>query len=203
MVKDAPRFGEVAFSVLDFLQDSVIVAHNASFDLGFLSKQLTDLRLPIPKNLALCTLTLARRCFRFPHYNLGFIAEIFGLKTEVRHRAMADVELTKGIFHFFLQHFRESGLTSLEELLELQGGSIPFLTIRGIVLPPALDEVLQTQGALKIRYISLHGEETSRIIEPIEVITNWDYIYLVAFCHLRKEKRTFRLDRILEMEPIM
>ncbi len=50
-----------------------------------------------------------------------------------------------------------------------------------------------------MKYVSADGDETIREVEPIEVSKYKDYIYLVAFCNLRKEQRTFRLDRIVNM----
>jgi DNA polymerase-3 subunit epsilon len=202
MVRDAPRFGELASRILSFLENAVIVAHNAPFDLGFLTAQLVDLRLPPPPNPVVCTLALARRCFQFPGYSLGVIARHLGIAVTQEHRAMADVELTREMFFLFMQHFQQQGITSLGELLALQGGSIPLPAPEAVILPPALDEALRRRSLLKLRYVSSRWTETQRIVEPIEVAAYGDYTYLVAFCHLRQEQRTFRLDRIVEMNLV-
>jgi len=43
------------------------------------------------------------------------------------------------------------------------------------------------------------GEETRRVVSPLQVTAYAGYLYLIAFCHLRNEQRTFRLDRMIEM----
>ena len=202
MVRDAPKFKELALQVLTFLKDTVIVAHNAPFDMSFLNFQLANLGLPLPRNPVLCTLSLARRCFCFPSNGLGAIARYLGVKVEQEHRAMSDVKTTREIFRLFLQDFRRKGLEYLGELIELQGGTIPIPTPEAVILPPPLEEAIHSQKPVQIRYLSYWGEETYRVIEPIEVINYGDCVYLTAFCHLRQEQRTFRLDRILEIHPI-
>jgi len=71
----------------------------------------------------------------------------------------------------------------------------------GIPLPPELAEALAGRRRLQLRYVSAHQVETVREIEPLEVMPLGDYLYLRGFCHLRQDERTFRLDRIIAMEP--
>jgi predicted DNA-binding transcriptional regulator YafY len=53
---------------------------------------------------------------------------------------------------------------------------------------------------LLVRYVSASGEETQRTVTPLSVGANRGCTYLVAMCHLRNEQRSFRLDRIVEMD---
>ena len=68
-----------------------------------------------------------------------------------------------------------------------------------IPLPPQIEEALKSGGSLQLRYLSAVGEETRRVVSPLHVTASSGRLYLVAFCHLRNEQRTFRLDRIVEM----
>lgn len=54
--------------------------------------------------------------------------------------------------------------------------------------------------SLRIRYISEQGEESDRIVDPYGVATHMGFWYAVGYCHLRDDFRTFRLDRIQELE---
>lgn len=202
MVADAPWFGQVVDRVLKLLNGSVILAHNALFDLGFLSAHLCSLRLPALDNPLVDTLALARRCYRFPSNSLGNIAVALGLDVSGQHRAMGDAKIVREVFEKFLRDFQRRGVETLGDLLGLQGGSIPFPGMEEVVLPPQIDEAVKAGKRLLIRYISAYNQETVRVVEPLEVNAYLDNIYLVAFCHLRQEQRTFRLDRILEMRAI-
>ena len=51
-----------------------------------------------------------------------------------------------------------------------------------------------------IKYVDGDGEETERWITPKQVTGLKDYIYLQAYCHLREDERSFRLDRIVHVE---
>lgn len=126
MVKDAPLFDAIANQVLEFMRGTVLVAHNAPFDLSFLSVQLRLLNLPRPDNWVIDTLRLARKYYRFPGNDLGTIARCLNIKPERRHRALADVQTTKQIFDVFLNDFQTRGVEQLEMLIKLQGGSCSF-----------------------------------------------------------------------------
>lgn len=197
---DAPFFSEIALSVLGFLEDSVIVAHNAPFDLAFLSAEFGICRLPSTTNVVIDTLALARRCYRFPSNSLGSVAHCLGVEVRGQHRAMVDVLTTKKILERFLTDSVETGITMLGQLLEAQGGSISVPQQEAIPLPPLIEEALKCGRKLLLCYVSASGEETQRTVTPLSVAVHRGYIYLVAMCHLRNEQRSFRLDRIMEMD---
>lgn len=90
MVKDAPGFEDVADRFLAFLDGSIFVAHNASFDYGFISSEYTRLerRFRFPK---LCTVAQMRR--HYPghgSYSLGVISREYGINLKNHHRALDD-----------------------------------------------------------------------------------------------------------------
>jgi DNA polymerase III subunit epsilon len=92
MVRDAPLFGEVADSLMAFMEDSIFVAHNVNFDYGFISQEFTrlDRRFHFPK---FCTCAGMRR--HFPghrSYSLGRICSIYEISLEHHHRALCDAE---------------------------------------------------------------------------------------------------------------
>jgi predicted DNA-binding transcriptional regulator YafY len=94
----------------------------------------------------------------------------------------------------------QRGATTLGHLVEAQGGRIGLPRREAVSLPPQIEEALGCGGDLRLRYVSALGEETLRVVTPLFVTPHGGYLYLVAECHLRKEQRSFRLDRILEME---
>jgi DNA polymerase-3 subunit epsilon len=196
----APVFADVAAAVLEILEDSVIVAHNAPFDLGFLASEFNMSRLPFLDNLVIDTLALARRCYSFSSNSLHNVAYYLGIETWGKHRALDDALATRQVLDLFLADLMERGVHTLRDLLEAQGGRIQFrVQEEMIALPPEIEEALAIEGRLELRYLSASGEETRRVVAPLQVTSYAGYLYMIAFCHLRNEQRTFRLDRIIEM----
>ena len=198
---DAPLFAQIAPSVREILQGSVLVAHNAPFDLGFLDAEFDLCRLPTPANPVVDTLALARRCYRFPSNRLGSVARYLGVNTCGEHRALFDVLTTKALLEQMLIDLSEHGVSMIDHLVAAQGGPIGWPRRESIPLPPEIQEALTGDGRIWIRYLSAGGRETHREVTPLRVTVRGGYLYLVAVCHLRNEQRTFRLDRVLEMAP--
>ncbi|MCI0454582.1 MAG: WYL domain-containing protein [Candidatus Dadabacteria bacterium] len=205
MVKNAPFFRDIARDVLNSLKGSVIVAHNASFDLSFLLAECTNIQLMPPDNEVIDTLAIARRYYSFPSNGLGRIARHLGISVIGEHRAFGDVRITKQVFDYFLLDLDRRGIRikRLKDMLKLQGGPVTFEKSSRLVLSPVIEEALRIKGKLRIKYLSAYTDTTTtRIIEPIEVSVSGSYTYLLAFCHRRKERCSFRLDRILEVKTI-
>lgn len=198
-VRDAPRFFEIARDVRRELEGTVIVAHNAPFDLNFVSHEFRWARVNAPGNLALDTLALLRRYFQFRSNALSRVADSLGIERETSHRALADVLTTRAVFEYILAELKPS---TLGELLQMQGGPIAWADTqlrKEITLPPALEEALRSRRKLFLRYVDEFGSKSERWVSPVDVSMKKEYIYLRAFCHLRDAERSFRLDRVLEM----
>ncbi len=205
MVRRSPFFRDIARELLGFIKDTVIVAHNARFDLEFLKMELAYLRIALPENSVIDTLGIARRYYTFPSNSLGRIANYIGLPAEEEHRALADVTTTKNVFEYFLMDLGRRGirLKRLKDILKLQGNAVTLETSKQLVLPTEIEEALRVRGKLQIRYLSAYNDgTTTRVIEPLEISVGKESTYIHAFCHLRKERCTFRLDRILDMKTV-
>jgi DNA polymerase-3 subunit epsilon len=93
MVASAPVFSEVIPLLNDHLNDAVVVAHNASFDRGFLQEEFRRAACVFDKPM-LCTVELSRLLFPLEkRHNLDSIIYRHNLHVENRHRAMGDVQL--------------------------------------------------------------------------------------------------------------
>ena len=194
MVKDAPPFKSIAGDFLAFIEGTVLIAHNADFDLAFLAKHLRKAELPIPNNPVVDTLILARTHFRFPDNSLEAIAYCLGIDTQGAHRAFKDAVITREIFRYFTAEFR---VGTLAELMNLQGVQVQLPGIDETTPLIMAEEAIRTGEKLFLKYVSSSGEETERVVTPIQVDVRRGTPYLIAFCHLRNEERAFRIDRIL------
>jgi DNA polymerase III epsilon subunit family exonuclease len=104
MVKQAPVFADVAPQWLDFVSDSVLVAHNAPFDTSFLNHEISRVypghRMVNPH---LCTVRLSRRALPdLSNHRLDTIASHFSIPIVSRHRAGSDALATAEIFILLL-----------------------------------------------------------------------------------------------------
>jgi len=93
MVRDAPRFAELAEQLYDRLDGAIFVAHNARFDYGFLKAEFARAGYDW-RAATLCTVRLSRHLYpdRGPH-SLDAIVARFGLDGEQRHRALGDARV--------------------------------------------------------------------------------------------------------------
>ena len=116
MVKNAETIEQVFPKLLAFLEDSVIVAHNASFDVGFLKQTAQTLGYKFDYSY-IDTLSLAKDLFPdYKKYKLGKIAENLGIKVEVAHRALDDVDTTVKVFKVMLEMLSKKGATTIEDI---------------------------------------------------------------------------------------
>ena len=120
MVKRAPVFAELAPQLLDFVSDSVLVAHNAPFDTSFLNHEISRVypghRMVNPH---LCTVRLSRRTLPdLSNHRLDTIAQHFSIPIASRHRAGSDALATAEIFLRLLLRWKKP---TVSKILRRQG----------------------------------------------------------------------------------
>jgi DNA polymerase III subunit alpha, Gram-positive type len=116
MVKDAETIDVVFPRLMEFIKDCVLVAHNAAFDMNFLKHNAKVLGYDFDFTYV-DTLTLAQELFpEFKSYKLGRIAKNLGIKVEVAHRALDDVDTTVKVLKIMLDKLKERGAETLEDI---------------------------------------------------------------------------------------
>lgn len=117
MVAGAPRIEDVIPELLEFLEGAVVVAHNASFDVGFLNYELQRLKGRRLGEGAIDTLPLARALAPgLPNYRLHTVAEALDAPVAACHRALADAQAAGHVFVTLVGRLQERGITRLEEV---------------------------------------------------------------------------------------
>jgi DNA polymerase III subunit alpha, Gram-positive type len=121
MVKNAPLFSDVAHNFLDFIGDSILVAHNAPFDMRFLNHEISlvygEYRLANP---CLCTVQLSRKLL--PHienHKLKTVAEHYSISLINHHRASDDAKATAEIFVNLLDMLSSAGVQDIASIKQL------------------------------------------------------------------------------------
>jgi DNA polymerase-3 subunit epsilon len=89
----APKFKDFAPELLSRLSGSIVVAHHAAFEDGFLGAELARLGSGVKAMPCIDTLWLARQVIDLPNYKLATVLEAFGIQEEDAHTALGDVRL--------------------------------------------------------------------------------------------------------------
>jgi predicted DNA-binding transcriptional regulator YafY len=85
-----------------------------------------------------------------------------------------------------------------------QGGPMNVLPTnpRERILPLELEEALDRRGPVMMEYLDANDSRTQRVIEPLEVRRFKGELMLIAHCQLRNDRRTFKLERIVQLTRI-
>ena len=94
MLHDAPTFPEIARSILAWLDGVIVVAHNARFDVAFLSAEFHRSRIRVPRLPALDTLPLAQQNLQLPNHRLATVCQWAGVDVVGAHTALGDALAT-------------------------------------------------------------------------------------------------------------
>ena len=119
MVSDSPRIDSVLPAFLEFARGSVLVAHNAPFDISFLKAAAALTGHDWPSFRVVDTAHLARALVskdEAPNRKLGTLAQLFGAATTPDHRALQDARATVDVLHALLDRLGGLGVDTLEEL---------------------------------------------------------------------------------------
>jgi DNA polymerase-3 subunit epsilon len=209
MVFDAPTIASVMPSFLEFIRGSVLVAHNAGFDIGFLKAACARLGLPWPGNPVVDTVRLARRVLtreEAPSVRLGLLAPLLGSPVAPDHRALTDARATVDVLHALFERLGGLGVQSLTELQQLSRDVSPARRRKRTLadhLPPTpgvyffrgpSEEVLYvgTSGNLRRRVRSYFGagETRSKIKQMIVLAQRVDYVECshALEAHIREQR---------------
>ncbi len=190
----APCAREVLPEFLLFIGEpatTALMAHNASFEAGFLGCELARAGLRAPMHSIFDTLALARR--RMPwlaSHRLDNLAHAMGLDPAGAHRALADCLRVKEIW----LHLAENS-EPLDDLVSYR----MFDRRDSEPTPEGWEDVLRAAVCgtmIRIEYDGGTRGTTPRSITPRRFVHRGGVNYLIAFCHIDSLEKSFRLDRI-------
>jgi DNA polymerase-3 subunit alpha (Gram-positive type) len=121
MVRYQPSINKILPHFMEFLEDCPIVAHNASFDYGFIDhNSQKHLGMPLT-NEKLCTKKLATRLVpELPSKRLAALCDYFEIINEQAHRAMADVKATHKVLIQFFEMLDDMGYKTKKDVLKFE-----------------------------------------------------------------------------------
>ncbi|MEE2046574.1 exonuclease domain-containing protein, partial [Nocardiopsis tropica] len=176
MVATAPPMEEVLPRVLAFLDeepDTVLVAHNAAFDTGFLKAACERHGSAWPGYPVVDTLRLARAILprsETRNHRLATLAAFFGVPVTPNHRALDDARATVGVLHGLIERLGPMGVTSVEELRAVSKPASRAQKARrhlaeGLPEGPGVYVFTDARGAMTGDPAAVVSAHTSRIAE--------------------------------------
>ncbi len=170
---------------------TILLAHNAPFDAGFLGREMTRAGLPLPEHSLCDTLVLARRRLpMLPSHRLDFLTQHLDLDATGADRALADSLRVKEIWlRLDGPSLWSDGLESFRIFDPQDSQPVPEGWER-------LKDAADRGCTVRIQYDGGTQGSTFRQITPRRFVRRGGVTYVVAFCHIDAFEKSFRLDRI-------
>lgn len=116
-VEHAPLIEEVIDEIVQFIGDSILVAHNTSFDIPFLNGVLKKLQRPAMENKVICTNIMTK--YMIPDImssNLTYMSHIFNIPHSQAHRAIEDAKATGHLLLKYMDIFETKNIRKVNQL---------------------------------------------------------------------------------------
>ena len=208
MVDGQPTFSQQFPTMLPLLHGAVVLGHNVRFDLSFLRREFrrcgTELTAALGDGVhVLDTVRIARKRFGRGGNALQLLAPRLGFQPTIAHRALADDQTTAFVFEKLMEPVGGWACCVCDAIRE-QGGPMGLMPAspRESLLPLALEEALEQRCAVMMEYLDARQNRTHRLVEPLSVRRSGGELLLVAWCHMRNDRRTFKLERIVQMTRV-
>jgi DNA polymerase-3 subunit epsilon len=124
MVQDAPDYSEVIDQMLEFINEDLLVAHNATFDMGVLVASAKAINRELPKVRYGCSLKIARKTYNLESYRLNAVAYAVGHEEFQHHNALADSDACARIIIHAAGRHGVDDLPALLEITKVQLGTL-------------------------------------------------------------------------------
>ncbi|MBC7289531.1 MAG: WYL domain-containing protein, partial [Armatimonadetes bacterium] len=203
MVAGAPVAEVVVPRIVELLRckNAVGVAHNAPFDLAFISLALARAGIEPPHCPVLDTRLLAKTLIPgMRSYALQQLADYFGISPAAYHRALPDARTTLEVFLHLLDYITADQFTELPRRIDV-------FTFADADISPAeppegfeaLATALEEGRDVIVRYAGGRNALVERRLTPLALFRRGERIYLTALCHRDGVEKNFRIDRIVSL----
>lgn len=200
MVKGKPKAPAVLKEFIPFCgEDSILIAHNAPFDISFVGNEIELAKLEFGENLIIDTVDIYHRYFPdLESYSLLNLVKHFKMAQSQDHRALSDARFVMQLFMNAVDKFPE--INSNDDIKKA-------FTVYGMndvrcdpsELPAEYSDItyaIENDMRLEIQYTNPMYPEQTRKVRPRRVHKLGSHYYLGCYCEHAGADRTFRLDRI-------
>ena len=164
-LNDKPKFSDIADEFVDYISDSIIIIHNAPFDLGFINAELIKCEMKkLNEDMIIDTLILAKKKFLGQSVSLDSLCRRFNIDLSERgvHGALKDAKLLASVY------------------LELIGGRqtrLDFGSTNKVNLEDEdplfnLDDIYKNRSLRNINHLGINDEDYKMHLESIQTINN-------------------------------
>ncbi len=201
MLKDAPKMNEQIEKFVHFIDGTILLAHHAPFDVGFMAPEIEKNKISFPKNTILCTSLLSRALIHTTNHKLQTLVKELNLTGGSAHRAYDDAFACLQVFLKCVEKLSPD--YSLEDLLKIQKKDLHWNNYRIYSdNNPTIAKLVQAIEANKCIDIVYEGGRTKsrpRSIRPMGLVRNPDGDYVKAECQIDKTMKRFYLNKILDI----
>jgi DNA polymerase-3 subunit epsilon len=202
MVGEAPLMKDEIIKFCDFIDNSVLIAHHAPFDLGFMAVAIEKNNLRMPNNFNLCSSLLSRALLHTTNHKLQTLIKELGLMGGEAHRAYDDAYACLQVLFKCIEKISEE--PTFERLMEIQKKDLNWKNYQifssGNQNIIALAKAMEAGRSINIIYEGGHTKNKTRPIKPLGMVRNPDGDYIQAECGIDLQRKRFYLEKIKEVE---
>lgn len=199
MVADAPLMKDKVHEIRDFFSGSLLMAHHAPFDMGFMALEFEKAGIEFPQEPVLCTSLLARKLIHETvNHKLQTLVKFFGFDAGAAHRASDDARncLDVGIKCFERLGPKATAADLIKAVgVRLQWSDYIMLGSDDKVVQHII-ECIQQEQPIQFQYASVGKSNETRSATPIGIVRNPDGDYMMARCHRDNAQKRFYLSKI-------
>lgn len=199
MVQNCEPMSSKIAEVGNFFSDSVLFAHHAPFDMGFLAYEFEKANVPFPSGPILCTSLLSRKLIHgVPNHKLQTLIPFLGIQQGAAHRALDDA---RACLYVGLKSLEKLGPDAdLEQALSVQEKKItwPNYEIKksGSMTILTLEKAILAKQSVQITY---DAAKAFRRITPIGIVRSPDGDFVYAHCERDDKPKRFYLEKIKQI----
>ena len=204
MVADAPKMSTQILSICEFIDNSILIAHHAPFDLGFLAPEIEKAGLKFPQNIHLCSSLLSRALLTTTNHKLQTLVKELNLVGGDAHRAYDDAYACFQVFQKCTEKLGDDA--TLARLKKVQSKKMNWsdysIFLNTDLKIKALLSAIQNQKTIKIVYDGGKTKNDLRPVTPKGIVRNPDGDYINAICEIDHQRKRFYLSKIKDFELV-
>lgn len=203
MVAEAPLMNDKIISFCEFIEDSILIAHHAPFDLGFMAIEIEKAGLKFPNNIHFCSSLISRALLHTTNHKLQTLVKELNLVGGDAHRAYDDAYACLQVFFKATEKLESA---TIEKIKSIQAKKISWsdysIYNKSSEKIKTLVDAIQKQKTIQIVYEGGQSKNKLRPILPKGLVRNPDGDYVHAECGLDNQRKRFYISKILDIELV-
>ena len=204
MVADAPLMNTQILSFCEFIDNTVLIAHHAPFDLGFLTLDIERAGLKFPNCYHLCTSLISRALLPTSNHKLQTMIKELKLIGGDAHRAFDDAYACFQVFQKCCEKLADHA--TLEKLATVQVKKIEWQNYRILSSTDAkiksFSKAAQQKKTIQIVYPGGSTKSKPRTVTVYGIVRNPDGDYIHALCGVDHTRKRFYLSKITDYDIV-